>query len=118
MPNLPSDALVAAIVAIIVQIIKPYLERAIPPTSDLHDNTLQGIVVLLSLGGVVLEQGPQVGGAAWASLIGTGFGTALMSLGGYHVITRVAVPRVAQRTRIVVNPETNPIPDPTTPPKP
>src|SRR5690348_14651602 len=87
MSNLPVDAVLVALVAIIVQLLKPYLELWLKADAPEHDPTIRAVAVVLAIGLRLLEAGMPVDGPAVIALLGYGLGTALAAIGTYHILS-------------------------------
>lgn len=117
MQNLPVDAALVALVAILVQLIKPYLELWLKPDAPEHDPTIQAIAVVIAIGLHVLESGVPIDGPAVVTLLGYGLGTALAAIGGYHILTATPGGRQAVQTvyKFIPTPPAKQAPEPLIP---
>lgn len=90
--RLPVDAVLIALIAIIVQVVKPLLELWLPPRMPAHDPIIRLFAVLLGIGFMLLDHGVPTDGPGWVTVLGYGFGTALAAIGTYHLLTGSANP--------------------------
>lgn len=90
--NLPVDAVLIALVAIVVQVAKPLFELWLPPFTPAHDPIIRLFAVLLGIGFMLLDHGVPSDGPGWVTVLGYGFGTALAAIGTYHLLTGSASP--------------------------
>lgn len=92
--TLPADAVLVALVGILVQLLKPWLELAVPPTNKEHDPLIRLLAVLLAVALILVQRGIPADGPAVISLLGYALGTALAAIGAYHLVTGSASPTV------------------------
>jgi hypothetical protein len=95
--NFVVDGTVAALVAIIVQMLaKPLIEVWLKPTAPNHDTVIRAVALLLGV--VLLAVTTLIGGPwpatgnAWLLLFGSGAMSGLAAIGGYHALTGSASP--------------------------
>lgn len=90
--TLPGDAVLVALVAIVVQVVKPVLEIWLAPTNPAHDPVVRLFAMLLGVGLMLLQHGVPRDGPGWVTVLGYGLGTALAAIGTYHLLTGSASP--------------------------
>ena len=80
----------ALIIAILVSLLKPFLEQRFPQATSLHDATVRLVAVLLGVGGSVINQAvstPLTAQLAW-SAAQSGLLAAVTAIASFHLVTR------------------------------
>jgi hypothetical protein len=95
--NFAIDGTVAALVAILIQVIlKPLIELWLKPDAPNHDTVIRAVALLLGillLAVTTLVGGPwPATGNAWLMLLGSGAMSGLVAIGAFHTITGSATP--------------------------
>jgi hypothetical protein len=95
--NFAIDGTVAALVAILIQVIlKPLIELWLKPDAPNHDTVIRAVALLLGillLAVTTLVGGPwPATGNAWLLLLGSGAMSGLVAIGAFHTITGSATP--------------------------
>lgn len=97
--TLPVDPVLIALVGILTQLLKPWLELAVPPSNSRHDPLIRSVAVLLSVALMLIDHGIPADGPAVIALLGYALGTAMAAIGGYHLIaSRPQTPPAQQQT--------------------
>ena len=79
----------ALVIAVIVSLVKTYLELAVPPASRLHDATIRAVAVGLGVAGAVVQAGldrPLTLHLAWDAA-GQGLVYGLTAIASFHLVT-------------------------------
>ena len=80
----------ALIIAILISLLKPFLEQRFPQGSPLHDATIRFVAVLLGVGGSLADQaiGARLTAPlAWAAAQ-SGLLAAVTAIASFHLVTR------------------------------
>lgn len=80
----------ALIIAILISLLKPFLEQQFPQGSPLHDATIRFVAVLLGVGGSLADQaiGARLTAPlAWAAAQ-SGLLTSVTAIASFHLVTR------------------------------
>ena len=83
------DATTIALIAIIVQLVKPIFDRVFGSDVPLHDSLIQLFAALLGIAAVFIINGLPTTGGALLSGVGYGIGAGLTAVGGYHAVTAI-----------------------------
>ena len=91
MPSIPLDASLLGLIgltAILVQLVKPFIELVVKANNPVHDALVQIVATLLGLGLATLQLGLPSTGPDIDRLVSAAVAIGLGAVGGYHVATR------------------------------
>lgn len=87
--NFAVDATTIALIAVIVQLVKPIFDRVFGTDVTLHDSLIQLFAAILGIAAVFIINGVPATGGALLSGIGYGIGAGLTAIGSYHAVTAI-----------------------------